>query len=241
LKEIIAALPCSSDPAELEKFICESHGDDFYTDPEKRTLQFSGDSDAFSWHILGADVSVPELFASLSDLSPEDKNHILTHKSLLFLVRQLKHKSELGAIIKGISFFAERYSPALYFEHSGECMSSRAWAEIHQDSEIADPDPFYRVFRYKENLYTLGLQVLGLADLCIKVGEDVLQAEETIRKIAHHLFLSETQVKSHDIIEDPDTGHSVRVTTESATLFKKTDAEFNPKGLLRLTPQNRAL
>jgi hypothetical protein len=116
--------------------------------------------------------------------------------------------------------------------------SGTAWIADSFREEIGDDslpmDPWINFVESEDVLYTLGLEVFGLPDLCIsrKAGSDD-ELRDILGVVADTLFVDGLSSKSGTEVDAGDFG-KYTLRAEMSSPFAKDSPEYNKNGIMRL-------
>ena len=118
----------------------------------------------------------------------------------------------------------------VYMQQSGTAWTAKAFEEQFGDCDYA-MDPWINILDSGDSLYTLGLAVFTLPDLCI--SNTIEDPEEALLMAADSLFGDGVPAKSGSVI-DWGEGERYTLRQETKTLFSKDAPEYNKQGVLRI-------
>jgi len=200
---------------------------------DAKTLMIPGCSVAFNVVRHEAQPGLSEIFKEHHEVSDEDAKAIDAHRSLLFLLGNVKSADELrmvnGAILKVLAAGAT----GVYMQQSGTAWTAGGFREELGDAEFP-MDPWINFVESDDVLYTLGLETFGLPDLCIgRKAASEEEARDILGVAADTLFVDGLSSKSGTEVDAGDAGKfTLRAETKSP--FPKDAPEFNKRGVMRL-------
>ncbi len=197
---------------------------------DTKTLMIPGCSVQFNIVRQGASADLLDIFKERNDLTEEEEKAIVGHKSLLFLLGCVKSFDDVEMVNAAISKMFAAKAIGVYMQQSGTAWTADAFEEEFADGEYP-MDAWINIIDSGETLYTLGLAVFALPDLCIsKAIED---PEEALLMAADSLFGDGVPAKSGSVIDWGDDERYV-LRQESKTFFSKDSPEYNKQGVLRI-------
>ena len=179
-----------------------------------------------------------EHVAGLADIFREHKNisadaaaAIDAHKSLLFLLGEVKKIEEVTQVNMTILKLFNAGALGVYMQQCGAAWTADDFREEIDDGEYP-MDPWINIVEGDDTLYTLGLATFALPDLCISAS--VENPEEALLMAADSLFGDGIPAKSGSEVDLGEGVHCV-LRAEAKNPFPKDAPEFNKQGILRLT------
>lgn len=176
-----------------------------------------------------------DLFNEHAPISAEEMSAINGHKSMLFLLGNLKSGTDLqmvnGAILKVLAAGAL----GVYMQQSGVAWTAARFKENQEDCDFP-MNAWLNFLEGEDALYTLGMETFSLPDLCISKSvetdsEDGLQ--EILNAIADSLFMDEVPAKSGTEVDCGESG-IFALRQELKNPFPKDSPEYNRQGIFRL-------
>lgn len=202
--------------------------------PEAKTLMVPGCSVQFGVVRHPASAGLSEIFKEHQEISVEAAAAIDAHKSLLFLLGEVKTADDLRMVNLAILKCFAAGATGVYMQHSGTAWTADAFREELGDAEFP-MDPWINFVEGEDVLYTLGLETLHLPDLCIS-GKSA-SSDEELRDIlgvaADSLFVDGLSPKSGTEVDCGDAG-VFTLRAEAKNPFAKDAPEFNRQGIMRL-------
>lgn len=172
-----------------------------------------------------------DIFKEHQDISAEDVAAIDGHKSLLFLVGEVKNIEEVNQINLAILKLFNAGAKGVYMQQSGAAWSIQGFRDEVGDGEYP-MDPWINFVENGDVIYTLGMACFALPDLCIGASEE--NAQEALLLSADALFGDGIPAKSGSEI-DLDEGEVFILRQETKNPFPKDSPEYNKQGIFRLT------
>jgi len=177
-------------------------------------------------HVAG----LSDIFREHQDISADAAAAIEAHKSLLFLLGEVKNIDEVSQVNMAILKVFNAGALGVYMQQSGAAWTVDGFREEVDDGEYP-MDPWINMVESGENLYTLGLATFVLPDLCISTSVD--HAQEALLMTADSLFGDGVPAKSGSEI-DLGEGECYVLRQEAKSPFPKDSPEYNKQGILRL-------
>jgi len=171
-----------------------------------------------------------EIFKEHQDIPAELAAAIDTHKSLLFLVGEVKNIDEVSQVNMAILKLFCAGALGVYMQQSGAAWTADGFREELDDGEYP-MDPWINFVEAGETLYTLGLATFMLPDLC--VATTVENPQQALLLSADSLFGDGVPAKSGSEINCGE-GERYVLRQEAKSPFPKESPEFNKQGILRL-------
>ncbi|MBR4558484.1 MAG: hypothetical protein IKO21_02790 [Fibrobacter sp.] len=164
------------------------------------------------------------------DVPDEDAAAIDAHKSLLFLIGEVKNIEEVEQVNQAILKLLKAGALGVYMQQSGTAWTADGFREELDDGEYP-MDPWINFVEAGETLYTLGMATFMLPDLC--VATSVENPQQVLLLSADSLFGDGIPAKSGSEIEAED-GDRYVLRAEAKSPFPKDAPEYNKQGVLRL-------
>lgn len=200
---------------------------------ETKTLLVPGCNVAFNVVRNAPAQGLSGIFGEHQEISAEDASAIDAHKSMLFLLGSLKNVDELNMVNGAVLKILAAGALGVYMQQSGSAWTAGAFRELLGDSEFP-MDPWINFVESADMLYTLGLEVFGLPDLCIaKAGGEADELRDVLLVVADSIFADGVSSKSGTEVDGGECGQFV-LRAETKSPFAKTDPEFNKQGIMRL-------
>ncbi|MCQ2091250.1 MAG: hypothetical protein MJY85_01080 [Fibrobacter sp.] len=171
-----------------------------------------------------------EIFKEHQDISAEDVAAIDGHKSLLFLVGEVKNIEEVNQINMAILKLFAAGAKGVYMQQSGAAWGVQGFRDEVGDGEYP-MDPWINFVENDDVIYTLGMACFALPDLCISATEE--NAQEALLLAADVIFGDGVPAKSGSEIELEDASFVLR--QEAKSPFPKDSPEYNKQGVFRLS------
>ena len=197
---------------------------------DTKTVMIPGCSVQFNVVRQPASPDVLDIFKERNDLTEDEEKAIVAHKSLLFLLGNVKSINDVEMVNSAISKMFAAGAIGVYMQQSGTAWTAKAFEEQFGDSDYP-MDPWINILDSGDSLYTLGLAVFTLPDLCIL--NTIEDPEEALLMAADSLFGDGIPAKSGSIIDWGDDEKYV-LRQELKGLFSKDAPEYNKQGLLRI-------
>jgi hypothetical protein len=199
---------------------------------DTKTVMIPGCSVMFNVVRQPASSEVLDLFKENCELTDDEEKSIAAHKSLLFLLGNVKSMNDVEMVNTAILKMFTAGATGVYMQQAGT-----AWAEDEFRDTLGTGeyplDPWINIIEGEDekSLYTLGLATFTLPDLCTATTD--LDPEELLLMAAHSLFDGEVPAKSGSVI-DWGEGEKYVLRQELKGLFSKDAPEYNKQGLLRI-------
>lgn len=197
---------------------------------DTKTVMIPGCSVQFNVVRQPASPDVLDIFKERNDLTEDEEKAIVAHKSLLFLLGNVKSMNDVEMVNSAISKMFAAGAIGVYMQQSGTAWTADAFDEQFGDSDYP-MDPWINILDSGDSLYTLGLAVFTLPDLCIL--NTIEEPEEALLMAADSLFGDGIPAKSGSVIDWGDNEKYV-LRQETKGLFSKDAPEYNKQGLLRI-------
>jgi hypothetical protein len=197
---------------------------------DTKTLMVPGCSVLFNVVRQGASADLLGIFKERNDLTEEEEKAIAGHKSLLFLLGNVKSMNDVEMVNSAILKMFTAGAIGVYMQQSGTAWTVEAFKDVFGDGECP-MDPWINVIDSGETLYTLGLATFSLPDLCISTA--IEDPEEALMMAAESLFGDGVPAKSGSVIDWGDDEKYV-LRQETKGLFSKDAPEYNKQGVLRI-------
>ena len=201
--------------------------------PDANTLMIPGCSVSFSVARTEPMAKLSDVFREHVDLSEDDAKKIDSHRSLFFLIGTLKNADDLRMVNSAVLKMFDAGATGVYMQHSGTAWIADAFREEIGDDSLP-MDPWINFVESEDVLYTLGLEVFGLPDLCIsrKAGSDD-ELRDILGVVADTLFVDGLSSKSGTEVDAGDFG-KYTLRAEMSSPFAKDSPEYNKNGIMRL-------
>ena len=197
---------------------------------DTKTVMIPGCSVQFNVVRQGASPELLDIFKERNDLTEEEEKSIAAHKSLLFLLGNVKSMEDVRMVNVAITKMFEAKAVGVYMQESGTSWTADAFYDVLGAGEYP-MDPWINIIQGEETLYTLGLATFTLPDLSISTS--IEDPEEALMMAAHSLFDGEVPAKSGSVL-DWGEGEKYVLRQELKGLFSKDAPEYNKQGLLRI-------
>ena len=197
---------------------------------DAKTVMIPGCSVQFDVVRQPASPDVLEIFKERNDLTEDEEKAIAAHKSLLFLLGNVKSMNDVEMVNSAISKMFAAGAIGVYMQQSGTAWTADAFDDQFGDGEYP-MDAWINIIDSGETLYTLGLAAFALPDLCI--SKTIEDPEEALLMAADSLFGDGIPAKSGSIIDWGDDEKYV-LRQELKGLFSKDAPEYNKQGVLRI-------
>ena len=197
---------------------------------DTKTVMIPGCSVQFNVVRQPASPDVLEIFKERNDLTEDEEKAIAAHKSLLFLLGNVKSMNDVEMVNSAISKMFAAGAIGVYMQQSGTAWTADAFDDQFGDGEYP-MDAWINIIDSGETLYTLGLAAFALPDLCI--SKTIEDPEEALLMAADSLFGDGIPAKSGSVI-DWGEGEKYVLRQETKTLFSKDAPEYNKQGVLRI-------
>ena len=197
---------------------------------DTKTLMIPGCSVQFNVVRQGASADLLSIFKERNDLTEDEEKAIAAHKSLLFLLGNVKTMDDVEMVNSAILKVLNAKAAGVYMQQSGTAWTAKAFEEQFGDCDYP-MDPWINILDSGDSLYTLGLAVFTLPDLCI--SSTIEDPEEALLMAADSLFGDGIPAKSGSVI-DWGEGEKYVLRQETKTLFSKDAPEYNKQGVQRI-------
>lgn len=197
---------------------------------DAKTVMIPGCSVQFDVVRQPASPDVLEIFKERNDLTEDEEKAIAAHKSLLFLLGNVKSMNDVEMVNSAISKMFAAGAIGVYMQQSGTAWTADAFDDQFGDGEYP-MDAWINIIDSGETLYTLGLAAFALPDLCI--SKTIEDPEEALLMAADSLFGDGIPAKSGSVIDWGDDEKYV-LRQELKGLFSKDAPEYNKQGVLRI-------
>ena len=173
------------------------------------------------------------IFAEHQEISASDIASIDAHKSLIFLLGTLKSADDLKMVNSAILKFLSAGAAGIYMQQSGTAWTADGFREELDDGEFP-MDPWINFVESEDLLYTLGLEVFNLPDLCVSRKNGTPDEQRNILSaVADSIFVDGISSKSGTEVDAGDFG-LFTLRSEQKSPFLKDSPEFNRQGTVRL-------
>jgi hypothetical protein len=197
---------------------------------DAKTVMIPGCSVQFNVVRQPAMADVLEIFKDHCELNAEEEKAIASHKSLLFLLGNIKSMNDVEMVNTAILKMFTAGATGVYMQQSGTSWTPDAFYDLLGAGEYP-MDPWIDIINSGETLYTLGLATFALPDLCISTS--IEDPEEALLMVADSLFGDGIPAKSGSVVDFGDDETYV-LRQETKTFFAKEDPEYNKQGVLRI-------
>ena len=165
---------------------------------DTKTVMIPGCSVQFNVVRQPASPDVLDIFKERNDLTEDEEKAIVAHKSLLFLLGNVKSMNDVEMVNSAISKMFAAGAIGVYMQQSGTAWTADAFDDQFGDGEYP-MDPWINILDSGDSLYTLGLAVFTLPDLCIL--NTIEEPEEALLMAADSLFGDGIPAKSGSVID----------------------------------------
>lgn len=180
-----------------------------------------------------ASAGLSEIFKEHREITAEESSAIDAHKSLLFLLGNVKSADDVRMVNTAILKMLAAGATGVYMQQSGTAWSAAAFREELDDGEFP-MDPWINFVESPETLYTLGLETFGLPDLCMgSAGSEAENLRDILSSVADSIFVDGVSSKSGTEVDAGEFG-KFTLRAEAKVPFAKNDPEFNKQGVMRL-------
>ena len=171
-----------------------------------------------------------DIFKEHQDISADAAAAIEAHKSLLFLLGEVKNIEEVTQVNMAILKVFNAGALGVYMQQCGAAWTDAGFREELGDGEYP-MDPWINFVEAGETIYTLGLATFMLPDLCIAASAE--DPQEALLMAADSLFGDGIPAKSGSEVDLGEGVHYV-LRQETKNPFPKESPEYNKQGILRL-------
>lgn len=172
-----------------------------------------------------------DIFKEHQDVPAEELAAIDAHKSLLFLLGEVKSIEDVNQVNMAILKLFNAGATGVYMQQSGAAWSVPGFREEVGDGEYP-MDPWINFVENGDIIYTLGMACFALPDLCISSAEE--NAQEALLLAADVIFGDGVPAKSGSEVEVGE-GETFVLRQEAKNPFPKDSPEFNKQGIFRLS------
>ena len=199
---------------------------------DAKTVMIPGCSVMFNVVRQPASADVLEIFKEHCELNAEEEKTIAAHKSLLFLLGNVKSMNDVEMVNTAILKMFTAGAAGVYMQQAGTAWTGSEFRDTLGTGEYP-MDPWINIIEGEDekSLYTLGLATFTLPDLC--TATTASDPEELLLMAAHSLFDGEAPAKSGSVL-DWGEGEKYVLRQELKGLFSKDAPEYNKQGLLRI-------
>ena len=197
---------------------------------DTKTLMIPGCSVQFNVVRQGASADLLEIFKERDEISADEEKALADHKSLLFLLGNVKTMDDVEMVNSAIVKVLNAKAAGVYMQQAGTAWTVEAFKDVFGGGECP-MDPWINILDSGDSLYTLGLAVFTLPDLCI--SNTIEDPEEALLMAADSLFGDGIPAKSGSVI-DWGEGEKYVLRQETKTLFSKDAPEYNKQSVLRI-------
>ena len=174
------------------------------------------------------------IFAEHKEITAGEATAIDAHKSLLFLLGTLRSADDLKMVNTAILKLLAAGATGVYMQQSGTAWTADSFREELDDGEFP-MDPWINFVESDDMLYTLGLEVFNMPDLCIsRTNGTPDELKNILSVVADTIFVDGISSKSGTEVDAGDSG-VFTLRSELKTPFSKDSAEFNRQGTMRLS------
>lgn len=178
--------------------------------------------------------SLSEIFAENDSVSADEAKAIDDHKSLLFLLGEVKSIEDVSQVDSAILKVLSAGALGVYMQQSGTAWSDSRFKEVLGDAEYP-MDPWINFIEGENVVYTLGMAAFALPDLC--APKSIENVESALLMAADALFGDGIPAKSGSEI-DLGEGEVYVLRAEAKNPFPKDAPEFNKQGVFRLNKKS---
>lgn len=171
-----------------------------------------------------------DIFKEHQDISADAAASIDAHKSLLFLLGEVKNIEEVTQVNMAILKVFNAGALGVYMQQCGAAWTDACFREEVGDGEYP-MDPWINFVEAGESIYTLGLATFMLPDLCIAASAE--DPQEALLMAADSLFGDGIPAKSGSEVDLGEGVHYV-LRQETKNPFPKESPEYNKQGIFRL-------
>lgn len=176
------------------------------------------------------------IFLEHASLDDDAFEALKKHQTLYFLQGEFKSPEEFDSINKVIISFLESGALGVYMEHSGAAWSQASFLEWAEQGDLMSA--WLNFIETSDDLYTLGMEVFGRPDLCIRLHHgEKNELQDTLADIAESLFLDESIFDTGSFVELESSTIRYELRKELNQPYSKDSLEYNRKGVWRLVPK----
>lgn len=199
---------------------------------DAKTVMIPGCSVLFNVVRQPSSADVLDIFKEHCELTAEEEQSLSVHKSLLFLLGNVKCMNDVEMVNVAILKMFTAGAMGVYMQQSGTAWTANEFRDTLGTGEYP-MDPWINIIEGEDekSLYTLGLATFTLPDLCTSTS--MQDPEELLMMAAHSLFDGEVPAKSGSVL-DWGEGEKYVLRQELKGLFSKDAPEYNKQGVMRI-------
>lgn len=199
---------------------------------DAKTVMIPGCSVLFNVVRQPSSADVLDIFKEHCELTAEEEQSLSAHKSLLFLLGNVKCMNDVEMVNVAILKMFTAGAMGVYMQQSGTAWTANEFRDTLGTGEYP-MDPWINIIEGEDekSLYTLGLATFTLPDLCTSTL--MQDPEELLMMAAHSLFDGEVPAKSGSVL-DWGEGEKYVLRQELKGLFSKDAPEYNKQGVMRI-------
>lgn len=199
---------------------------------DAKTVMIPGCSVLFNVVRQPSSADVLDIFKEHCELTAEEEQSLSAHKSLLFLLGNVKCMNDVEMVNVAILKMFTAGAMGVYMQQSGTAWTANEFRDTLGTGEYP-MDPWINIIEGEDekSLYTLGLATFTLPDLCTSTS--MQDPEELLMMAAHSLFDGEVPAKSGSVL-DWGEGEKYVLRQELKGLFSKDAPEYNKQGVMRI-------
>ena len=199
---------------------------------DTKTVMIPGCSVLFNVVRQPSSADVLDIFKEHCELTAEEEQSLSVHKSLLFLLGNVKSMNDVEMVNVAILKMFTAGAMGVYMQQSGTAWTANEFRDTLGTGEYP-MDPWINIIEGEDekSLYTLGLATFTLPDLCTSTS--MQDPEELLMMAAHSLFDGEVPAKSGSVL-DWGEGEKYVLRQELKGLFSKDAPEYNKQGVMRI-------
>lgn len=199
---------------------------------DAKTVMIPGCSVLFNVVRQPSSADVLDIFKEHCELTAEEEQSLSAHKSLLFLLGNVKCMNDVEMVNVAILKMFTAGAMGVYMQQSGTAWTANEFRDTLGTGEYP-MDPWINIIEGEDekSLYTLGLATFTLPDLCTSTS--MQDPEELLMMAAHSLFDGEVPAKSGSVLDWGD-GEKYVLRQELKGLFSKDAPEYNKQGVMRI-------
>lgn len=199
---------------------------------DAKTVMIPGCSVLFNVVRQPSSADVLDIFKEHCELTAEEEQSLSAHKSLLFLLGNVKCMNDVEMVNVAILKMFTAGAMGVYMQQSGTAWTANEFRDTLGTGECP-MDPWINIIEGEDekSLYTLGLATFTLPDLCTSTS--MQDPEELLMMAAHSLFDGEVPAKSGSVL-DWGEGEKYVLRQELKGLFSKDAPEYNKQGVMRI-------
>lgn len=229
MKEFVLAFPLTQSPDAVWDWMIQNAW--IPAAPQGERLHLKGIAPSFRFQIHPTHGQLVEIFEEHGQCLAPELERIAAHKSLVFLIGEVKDKATFLAVQECIAMFLRAGALGILFEHCGAAHPAERWLEEHTGESLLS---WLNWLVVKKELRTLGMDVFSQPDLICALPDekeaDVYQ--NLLLDVAENLVFADSPMESGHFVQSDEDDYLL--LKDGKASFSKGHAHYNPKGCLRL-------